>query len=382
MKRIFLVAATLVTLQATAQKKDGKFTLQGDLSKISDTASWVYLSYSVDGENKKDSALPQKGKYSFSGQLNEPVLANIWISHPAGTDGKIKPPSYRRDMTGVYLQPGKLKAHSVDSFSNITLTGSKAHDEFTKLNEQAKAFDGRLKDLYKSYGEARTKKDQAEMDKIEAQIDAVNDEMKDKVYATYVKANPSSPMAVYALKTYAGWDIDVAKVEPLFNLLSEQSKNTFSGKSIGEMIDIAKKTAVGSYAMEFTQNDTLGKPVALSSFKGKYLLIDFWASWCGPCRAENPNVVKAFQRYKEKGFQILGVSLDRPGAQDKWVKAIHDDNLTWTHVSDLQYWKNAVALQYGIKAIPQNLLLDPQGKIIGKNLRGEDLEKKLAALLN
>ena len=130
--------------------------------------------------------------------------------------------------------------------------------------------------------------------------------------------------------------------------------------------------------MDFTQNDTLGNPVSLSSFKGKYVLVDFWASWCGPCRRENPNVVKTFNAYKDKPFTILSVSLDQPNAKDKWIKAIHDDNLTWTHVSDLQFWNNAVAKQYGIQAIPQNLLLDPQGKIIAKNLRSETLSEKLA----
>jgi peroxiredoxin len=133
--------------------------------------------------------------------------------------------------------------------------------------------------------------------------------------------------------------------------------------------------------MNFTQNDTLGKPVSLASFKGKYVLVDFWASWCGPCRRENPNVVKTYNTYKDKGFQILSVSLDQPGAKDKWIKAIHDDNLTWTHVSDLQYWDNEVAKQYGIQAIPANFLLDPDGKIIAKNLRGEDLAAKLSTVL-
>jgi peroxiredoxin len=133
--------------------------------------------------------------------------------------------------------------------------------------------------------------------------------------------------------------------------------------------------------MEFTQNDTLGKPVSLSDFKGKYVLIDFWASWCGPCRAENPNVVKAYNNYKDKDFTVLGVSLDQPGKQEAWLNAIHKDSLTWTHVSDLKFWDNAVAQLYGIRAIPQNLLLDPSGKIIAKNIRGEELKKKLEEVM-
>jgi peroxiredoxin len=150
---------------------------------------------------------------------------------------------------------------------------------------------------------------------------------------------------------------------------------------MAERIEIAKKVGIGRIAPDFTQNDTLGNPVSLSSFRGKFLLIDFWASWCGPCRQENPNVVAAFKKYNNKGFDILGVSLDQPTGKEKWLKAIHDDNLTWTQVSDLKFWGNAVAAQYGIQAIPQNFLLDPNGKIIGKNLRGEALNKKLEEII-
>ena len=160
------------------------------------------------------------------------------------------------------------------------------------------------------------------------------------------------------------------------------SGSTKSAKSLKENIEIAKKTGVGKIAMDFTQDDTLGKPVSLSSLRGRYLLVDFWASWCGPCRAENPNLVKVFHKYKDKGFHILGVSLDRPGQKEKWMKAIHDDGLEWTQVSDLQFWNNAVAKQYGIQAIPQNLLLDPEGKIIAKNIRGEELEQKVSEVVD
>jgi peroxiredoxin len=227
---------------------------------------------------------------------------------------------------------------------------------------------------------ARLKKDNLAMERSEKSIDSLDEIKKEAVYGNLIRTNPSSPLALYALKTYASWDIDADKMEPLFLSLPEATRNYPSAIAFKEQLETAKKTGIGRIAPEFTQNDTLDMPVSLSSFRGKYLLIDFWASWCGPCRQENPNVVKVFNQFKDRGFHVLGVSLDRPGQKDKWMKAIHDDQLTWTHVSDLKFWDNAVSKQYGIRAIPQNLLLDPAGKIIAKNLRGEDLVKKMAAI--
>ncbi|QKG58989.1 TlpA family protein disulfide reductase [Hymenobacter sp. BRD128] len=134
-------------------------------------------------------------------------------------------------------------------------------------------------------------------------------------------------------------------------------------------------------APDFTQNDANGKPVLLRDFRGKYVLVDFWASWCGPCRGENPNVVANYNQYKTRNFTVLGLSLDRESGRDAWLKAIETDGPAWTQVSDLKFWKNDVAQLYGIQAIPQNFLIGPDGRMVAKNVRGEELGKKLAAVL-
>ena len=355
------------------------FKLSGEFSGDSKTMSKVLLTYVSGGARKTDTSVMIEGKYNFSGLVDEPVVGNLRVQYQPDSTGIQPPTNYKRDVAQVFLQPGAITVKNIDSFSNVKVKGSKAHDAFVQLKDQLKTLEARNDELSAKYSELNKAKDTAGMRALVPAFEAIDEDIN-SVYAAYVKANPRSPVALYAVSQVAGWDVKPEQVEPLLQLLPAQTRDLPSAKLLNEKVAVARKTGVGRQAIEFSQKDTSGNLVSLSSFRGKYLLLDFWASWCGPCRAENPNVVKMFNQYEGKGFTVLGVSLDQPNGREKWLKAIHDDKLTWTHVSDLQFWNNAVAVRYGIQAIPQNLLIDPQGKIIGKNLRGEDLQKKLAEI--
>ncbi len=374
MKNIWFLL--LLPMASLAQTADKKFTLKGDL-QLTKPIDWVYLRYISGEEPVTDSVQPKNGQFRFEGKIAEPGIAALSVKFlKAAPDDKIQ-----RDGLQFFLEPGNMSISARDSMKTNSVTGSAGHLEYIELMNQQKPYAGKLNQLYEAYGAARKEKNEAAMNKIEEEINRTQADLNEKVFGNYVKTHPNSPLSIFALKQFAGYSIDPEKVEPVFNSLASSVQQYPSAVAFKEKIEIAKKTAIGKYAIDFTQEDTSGIPVSLSSFKGKYVLIDFWASWCGPCRQENPNLVKAFQQYKDKNFTVLGVSLDRPNAKDKWLKAIHDDQLTWTQVSDLKYWDNAVAKQYGIQSIPQNLLIDPKGKIVAKNIRGEDLHKKLQEIL-
>ena len=355
--------------------------ISGSAKGIKDTIDKVFISYLKDGVRVKDSSVVTNGKFSFKGNFAEPVKTIMYVKYASAFPAS-KQIDYGRDAVSLFIVPGAEVIVNClkDSFALAQIKGGVQNAELKKIEAEEKKYDDKINPIYEAYAAARKDKNKPLADSLEHQIDALDSTKTENVYGSYVKQHPSGPIAIFVLQDYAGYQIDADKIEPLFNKLPSEQKNYSVGKTLKSKIDIAKLTGIGKQAPEFSQTDTLGNEVSLSSFKGKYVLLDFWASWCGPCRRENPNVVAAYNKFNAKGFNILSVSLDQPGAKDKWMKAIHDDKLTWTHVSDLKFWDNAVAKQYGIQAIPQNLLIDPTGKIIGKDLRGEDLDKKLEGI--
>ena len=383
MKRILIIVMAILPVFLFGQSgKEFQYKVSGNLSAIKDPVEKILLTYSPNGNRTTDTIGVKNGQFTFSGKLSEPTRASLRLlvdSLEAVKRNIVRRPVMQRDILTVYLDKGNMEIITVDSFSNSTVKGSATHNDYAKVSEKLKPINDEYSKISREYSAFYRAKDEAGMKQLVPKFTELENQMK-AVNKEFVMQSPNSPYALFALNEFAGYDIDAAEVEPLFKNLPQNVRESVSGKTLAAKIEIAKKTGVGMYAMDFTQNDTADVPVKLSSLRGKYVLVDFWASWCGPCRAENPNVVKVFNRYKEKGFTVLGVSLDRPGQKEKWIKAIHDDQLYWTQVSDLKFWDNAVAKQYGIEAIPQNYLLDPQGKIIAKGIRGEELEKKLGEI--
>ena len=362
------ILCTLFCLPAAIFAQGGKYTVEGTVGTYSAPVK-VYLQYKTKTAFIVDSTTIEKGKFKFEGDLtDDPIMAEITLNQK-GTGAK-----------QVYLENGVTTLTSRGNLNDAVITGTQINFDNAKLDTAEKALNGDYDALNAHRTNATPAQQQTDSYRKEAdRLLAAILTKRAAIYKKFIKDNPDSYISLVTLGGYA-YSADYADIAPLFDSMSDRMKKTVRGQHFAERLTHIKAVALGAIAPEFTEADTTGSMLSLSSFRGKYVLIDFWASWCGPCRQESPNLVKAFKRYKGHNFTIVGVSLDQADGKGRWLDAIRKDGLAWAQVSDLKFWDSEAAQLYGVNAIPQNFLLDPNGKIIAKNLRGDDLENKLEEL--
>jgi thiol-disulfide isomerase/thioredoxin len=358
---LILIPALTFAQQSVSSGNAGNFTVSGVIKGLKDS-TMVFLARPGQTSDILATGYSQKGKFSLFGKVAEGDVYQLsFIGYPKATE--------------VFLTPANLTVSGdASSLGKLTVTGSAAQQDFQLYNQKFNVHKDKISKLVNIINQspAGPKRDSL-INVFEKSKLKVLDEVD-----LFVKMKPSSPVTPFIVYVTSPISNDVAALEARYAAFKGTNKESFYGREISKMILANKIGLEGTIAPDFTQNDTANNPVALSSFKGKYVLVDFWASWCGPCRTENPAVVNAYNTYKNKNFTVLGVSLDQN--RDKWLQAIRADNLSWTQVSDLKYWQNAAAQLYRINSIPANMLIDPTGKIIARNLRGEALYEMLGKL--
>lgn len=332
-------------LKNDAIKSTEGFVIDGDVTGFAEGTTVALLNGQTGAPESE--ATIQKNKFSFKGKLTEPAFKIILFN---------KQPPY----ITLFLDNSLVKiTGDKETIDAASISGSPAHKEFVIFSNQVAPY----QKLFVQ----------------NAAPDSAGTAAAMQVLETFIKNYPASYISPLAAIRFFQVADDPFNAERIFNLLMPAVKTSSMGNYLAQQISEAKRNAVGTVLPDFIQEDTAGKPFSLSSLRGKYVLVDFWASWCRPCRQENPNVVDNYNKFKDKNFTVLGVSLDK--TKESWINAINTDGLTWSHVSDLQGFNNAVSRQFEIQQIPQNFLIGPDGKILAKNLRGPALERKLEKLL-
>lgn len=349
------------------------FVLEGKISSRKfATGTKVYYTYYSGEGNLLDSTPIKKRRFSISGKIVGATVIQLGIGKELATISKTG------KLRSFYIGPGSQRIKIGSDLATAKIIGSDVYDESVKYYSSLETVDSIIS---RANGMMRdsTLSASARSEMIRERSKAIK--QRQDLRLGFIKNNPSSSFAIKALRDYAGITIKPDMVEPVYNSLDSSVRFSMEGLQFAERIRITKYTSIGSEAPDFEMDDVDGNPLKLSDFRGKYVLLDFWASWCMPCRAEHPYLREVYTNYKDKGFEIFAVSLDQEGKKQSWLNAIEKDNITWPQVSDLKFFNSKAALLYGINAIPQNFLLDKNGKIVAKNLRGQALENFLKRIL-
>jgi len=363
---IMVVAITLGITTSCEKKVENNYKVTINVTNGDDTL--IYLTKREGGEMINfDSVQMTDGKAILTGHIN---LPEFYYLNFKGT----------RNYVPVFFEQGDIMVNvDMNEVKKPLISGSISHETFMAYNDSVSIFDDQQSILGQQYGQANKENDTAKMAELEDEYMSI-DGLKTEYMIDYAINHSNDVVSAFVVLNNS-YKLELEQLDKISNSFSESIDSSIYVKKLRDYIETLKNTAVGQPYIDFTLDDPTGAPVALSSLlNGNYVLVDFWASWCSPCRAENPNVVLAYERFHDKGFDVVGVSFDKD--HEKWVRAIEEDNLTWAHISDLKYWNCEAGKIYAIQSIPQNLLIDPNGIIIEKNLRGEDLQNKLAELLN
>jgi peroxiredoxin len=384
--RKIILSVLVISLFISCKEKESKtFTVSGVLHNAPSKVVYIEESDITTGKKilKDSSAIAADGKFSLSLNANKDAVYNLLLQNDVSQFVTLINDASKINVDADFTRQ--------TDFYNVT--GSKASKS---IQEYLAKISGMQRDRFNIYFQTdsikRNNGDSALAQSLSIREKQISNDEKNYTQQTIQQATNSS-LALFILSTYQGMARDpnfrvsgftdtevVALLTDMLNKFPERADIAGIRNSVESTIP--KTIWVGKPAPEISLPDPEGRTVKLSSFRGKYVLVDFWASWCGPCRRENPNVVQAFNQFKNKNFTILGVSLDRPGQKENWIKAIQEDKLTWTHISDLKFWQSEVVPVYQIGSIPFNVLVDPDGKVVAENLRGNALEQKLQELFN
>jgi peroxiredoxin len=357
MKKIIFLIAALVSVCSFAQAAY-IVKIKFPVKPVNDT---VYLSYNLDGKNQLDSAVIKNGTVTFTPKLKSSELLYL---HLKGT----------RDYKLFFVDEGTTTVTTTGStFKDAEVKAGKSQELYAAWAVKWKAIVEDAGKLYRMMDSASQNGKVKEAPEVRAYVDsgfASLERRTDTAVNYIVTKDPNSPVAAFVIDDrYVNYP-NVPQATKYAEKLGAKAKASSFGKSIEKFVAVQAKTAVGTKP-DFSFPDADGKEVKLSDFKGKYVLVDVWASWCGPCRKENPNVRNAYSKFHDKGFEVIGASLDTD--KEKWLKAVEADGLAWTQLSDLKGWKSPLVEKFGINGVPFNFLVDPDGKVIAKNLRGDDL---------